>query len=82
MENEVYEKDYGEEFRQRSDKSEGKDFLDTLMEVGFFQKYQEAKKKRIMSICLRSVTLMSGSSEEKSGAKWITRNGRRPLICT
>lgn len=70
MENEVYEKDYGEEFRQRSDKSEGKDFLDTLMEVGFFQKYQEAKKKRIMSICLRSVTLMSGSSEEKSGEKW------------
>lgn len=41
MENEVYEKDYGEEFRERSDKSEGKDFLDTLMEVGFFQKYQE-----------------------------------------
>ena len=27
MENEVYEKDYGEEFRERSDKSEGKDFL-------------------------------------------------------
>lgn len=26
MENEVYEKDYGEEFRERSDKSEGKDF--------------------------------------------------------
>ena len=39
MENEIYEKDYGEEFRERSDKSEGKDFLDTLMEVGFFQKY-------------------------------------------
>ena len=45
MENEVYEKDYGEEFRERSDKSEGKDFLDTLMEVGFFQKYQEEMDK-------------------------------------
>ena len=45
MENEIYEKDYGEEFRERSDKSEGKDFLDTLMEVGFFQKYQEEMNK-------------------------------------
>ena len=45
MENEIYEKDYGEEFRERSDKSEGKDFLDTLMEVGFFQKYQEEMDK-------------------------------------
>ena len=45
MENEVYEKDYGEEFRERSDKSERKDFLDTLMEVGFFQKYQEEMDK-------------------------------------
>ena len=82
MENEVYEKDYGEEFRERSDKAKGQDFLDTLKDIGFFQAYKEEKKKRIMSICLRSVTLMSGSSEEKSGAKWITRNGRRPLICT
>ena len=45
MENEVYEKDYGEEFRERSDRSEEKDFLDTLMEVGFFQKYQEEMNK-------------------------------------
>lgn len=41
MENEIYEKDYEKEFRQRSDKSEGKNFLDTLMEVGFFKNYQE-----------------------------------------
>lgn len=45
MENEVYEKDYGEESRERSDKSEGKDFLDTLMDIGFFQKYQEEMNK-------------------------------------
>lgn len=45
MENEVYEKDHGEELRQRSDKSEGKDFLDTLIDVGFFQKYQEEMDK-------------------------------------
>ena len=43
--NEIYEKDYGEKFRERSDKSEGKDFLDTLMEGGFFQKYQEEINK-------------------------------------
>lgn len=79
MENEIYEKDYGEEFRERSDKSEGKDFLDTLMEVGFFQKYQEEmnkipkrvvpKEKRIMNTCLESVTHTSGSSEGESGAR-------------
>lgn len=79
MENEIYEKDYGEEFRERSDKSEGKDFLDTLMEVGFFQKYQEEmdkipkrvvpKEKQIMNTCLASVMLTSGSSEEESGAR-------------
>lgn len=45
MENEVYEKDYEEEFRERGDQSEGKDFLDTLMEVGFFRKYQEEMNK-------------------------------------
>ena len=50
MENEIYEKDYGEEFRERSDKSEGKDFLDTLMEVGFFQKYQEEMNKIISNM--------------------------------
>lgn len=36
MENEVYEKDYGEEFRERSDKAKGQDFIDALMDVGFF----------------------------------------------
>ena len=45
MENEVYEKDYGEEFRERSDKAKGKDFLDTLMDVGFFQVYKEEMDK-------------------------------------
>ena len=79
MENEVYEKDYGEEFRERSDKSEGKDFLDTLMEVGFFQKYQEEmnkipkrvvpKEKADYEYLLGSVTHTSGSSEEESGAR-------------
>ena len=38
MENEVYEKDYGEEFRERSDKAKGKD-------VGFFQAYKEEMDK-------------------------------------
>ena len=45
MENEVYEKDYGEKFRERSDKAKGKDFLDTLMDVGFFQVYKEEMDK-------------------------------------
>ena len=45
IENEVYEKDDGEEFRERNDKSEGKEFLDTLMDIGFFQKYQEEMNK-------------------------------------
>lgn len=45
MENEVYEKDYGEEFRERSDKAKGKDFLHTLMDVGFFQAYKEEMDK-------------------------------------
>ena len=45
MENEVYEKDYGEEFRERSDKAKGKDFLHTLMDVGFFQVYKEEMDK-------------------------------------
>lgn len=30
MENEVYEKDYGEEFREWRDQAKGKDFLDTM----------------------------------------------------
>lgn len=58
MENEVYEKDYGEEFRERSDKSEGKDFLDTLMEVGFFQKYQEEMDKMDNWIGLMNLRMM------------------------
>ena len=45
MENEVYEKDYGEEFQERADKAKGKDFIDALMDVGFFQAYQEEMNK-------------------------------------
>lgn len=45
MENEVYEKDYGEEFRERADKAKGQDFIDALMDVGFFQAYQEEMNK-------------------------------------
>lgn len=45
MENVIYEKDYGEEFRERSEKAKGQDFLDTLMDVGFFQAYQEEMDK-------------------------------------
>ena len=45
MENEVYEKDYGEEFRERAKKAEGKDFLDTLKDIGFFQAYKEEMDK-------------------------------------
>lgn len=50
MENEVYEKDYGEEFQEQSDRSEGKDFLDTLMEVGlsyFIKKTVSSVKDRL-----------------------------------
>ena len=66
MENEVYEKDYGEEFRERSDKAKGKDFLHTLMDVGFFQRIKKKwtksqsvwfqRKKRITDTCLENVT--------------------------
>jgi len=45
MENVVYEKDYGEEFRERSDKAKGQDFLDTLKDIGFFQAYKEEMDK-------------------------------------
>lgn len=45
MENEVYEKDYGEEFRERSDKAKGQDFIDTLKDIGFFQAYKEEMDK-------------------------------------
>ena len=92
MENEIYEKDYGEEFRERSDKSEGKDFLDTLMEVGFFQKYQEEMNKipkRVVPKEKADYEYLLGECDayvrqfgEESGARWIIRNGRRPLICT
>ncbi len=61
MENVVYEKDYGEEFRERSDKAKGQDFLDTLKDIGFFQAYKEEmdkipsvwfqRKKRITDTC-------------------------------
>ncbi len=67
MENEVYEKDYGEEFRERSDKAKGKDFLHTLMDVGFFQAYKEEmdkipkrvvpKEKQIMNTYLGSESI-------------------------
>ena len=46
MENVVYEKDYGEEFRERSDKAKGQDFLDTLKDIGFFQAYKEEIDKK------------------------------------
>ncbi len=45
MENEVYEKDYGEGFRERSDKAKGQDFLDALKGIGFFQVYKEEMDK-------------------------------------
>ncbi len=45
MENKVYEKDYEEEFRERSDKAKGQDFLDTLKDIGFFQAYKEEMDK-------------------------------------
>lgn len=45
MENEVYEKDYGEEFRERADKAKGRDFIDALKDIGFFQAYQEEMNK-------------------------------------
>ena len=63
MENVVYEKDYGEEFRERSDKAKGQDFLDTLKDIGSRKKkwiksqsvwFQ--RKKRITDTCLENVT--------------------------
>lgn len=45
MENEVYEKDYGEEFRKRSEKAKSQDFLDALKDIGFFQAYKEEMDK-------------------------------------
>lgn len=45
MENEVYEKHYGEEFRERSDKAKGKDILETLKNIGFLQAYKEKMDK-------------------------------------
>jgi hypothetical protein len=41
MESEVYEKHYGEEFRERSDKAKGQDILETLKNIGFLQSYKE-----------------------------------------
>lgn len=88
MENEVYEKDYGEEFRERSDKAKGQDFLDTLKDIGFFQAYKEEmdkipkrvvpKEKADYEYCLENVMPMCGSLAERYGARWITRNGKLP----
>ncbi len=35
---------------KQSDKSEGKDFLDALMDIGFFQKYQEEMAERAENV--------------------------------
>ena len=41
----VYEKDYAEEFLLRARTSSGRDFLDTLQEIGFFKTYKEEMDK-------------------------------------
>lgn len=45
MENEIYEKDYAEEFQKRCDRAQGADFLNALKEVGFFQAYKKEMDK-------------------------------------
>ncbi len=45
MENEIYERDYAEEFQERTKNSPGADFLDALKDSGFFQKYKEEMDK-------------------------------------
>lgn len=45
VKNEVYEKDYAEEFQKRVSSSQGRDFLDTLQEIGFFKAYKEEMDK-------------------------------------
>ena len=45
MENVIYEKDYGEEFRESNEKEKSQDFLDALKDIGFFQAYKEEMDK-------------------------------------
>lgn len=82
--NEVYERDYAREFKSRVRISPGKDFLDTLQEIGFFQACKEEMDKipkRIVpklkadhEYLLGSVTPMCGSLAGESG-----RGGLRKL---
>ena len=44
MKNEVFERDYAEEFRQRQENRPGREFLDALQTCGFFQ-----NRKQIMN---------------------------------
>lgn len=45
MENEIFERDYADEFRKRSEGRQGADFLDALRESGFWQAYKEEMDK-------------------------------------
>lgn len=45
MENEIFERDYADEFRKRSEGHQGADFLDALKESGFWQAYKEEMDK-------------------------------------
>ena len=40
MKNEVFERDYAEEFRERQENCPGRDFLDALQTCGFFEQYK------------------------------------------
>ena len=41
MKNEVFERDYAEEFRERQENRLGRDFLDALQTCGFFEQYKK-----------------------------------------
>ena len=45
MKNEVFERDYAEEFRQRQENRPGRDFLDALQTCGFFEQYKREMDK-------------------------------------
>ena len=45
MKNEVFERDYAEEFRQRQENRPGREFLDALQTCGFFEQYKREMDK-------------------------------------
>lgn len=83
----VYEKDYAEEFLLRARTSSGRDFLDTLQEIGFFKTYKEEMDKipkRIVPKSKADYEYLLGECDAyvrqfggRIRAWWITKTGRR-----